>query len=393
MFKMRIARLLCLWGTTTLFAGMAHAAMEEPCIDPVRVQAPVQPRDADPESRGRRMLWFDFRGKRYQISNFEGQEGRNVLFLKDADGRLISQIEARQAGGGPILEFSLFDHGRIWMQGASTDYLSAIDERDGQPVLRPAQPLSMMTRGECDGVAAPDAACLPAQGSYSRALQRIFVKGYAGSAKNPQGRVIPQSRQLVRGNFVAWPKELQGSDFYRDLPGLHAALFARPGGDLLLYDGVTVRPFDLPYPRSASALLEDEMKRVFLVGFEAGEDDGGVKYVAEVRPDYSFRELKLPDAGMPSGGVYGAFLVGADRHLVFVGSHAVLYERQGSLYLAATAKPDRMIVGQTISRQPDGNLMFEVRSRKASTFFSLGFGSCSRQARTGGDELALLEAR
>jgi hypothetical protein len=325
---------------------------------------------------------FSYRGKLYRLINERVGDG---LDIQDSSGKVISATGGRQWGGGEIEDFTIFDKGWIWIRGTSTDYISAIDDKDGLPVLRPARLLSELRAGHCSAYMFGDEdACLYVQGSFSPSLNRVFISGYKHSGWSLFADKTLYQYQLYRGRLLPWPAEMAGATFVQDLPGLLAAEFKGANGDLLIYDGNKVHTIEyfIDKKKVAKQTLNtvNGSDRVFLTNIDIYPIER--PFLAELKPDFSLHEIRLPDSELGNTFVQYYDLSHQSR-LVLLGVHSIYYEDHGVIRKFAETKSSYFLIsGLETWQKPDGSLFLVYKNGQDNSklYFSLSIKNCQNKS-------------
>ena len=176
------------------------------------------------------------RSDRSYIISVDQTNQRKLILKQEGEPSIISQMTLSQEGG-QIKNLTLGEDNWLWIDRNAIDYVMKVNF--GEKISSFDSPIKLpeLSAQPCHLFRRLFKKCRQGEYSYSSSLNRVFVSGYPTKSWRKQSYI---HLEFVAGEKKPVPELLQQATFVADIPEWNGALFQKPSGEALFYDGTKV---------------------------------------------------------------------------------------------------------------------------------------------------------
>ena len=222
---------------------------------------------------------------------------RKLLLEQAEKPSIIAQMTLAQAGG-QIKNIVLGQDDWLWIDRSAIDYIMKVDFARQPPSFESPIKLPELSAKPCHFLRRLFKKCQHGEYSYSTALNRVFVNGYPIRSWRKQKYL---NLEFVAGKKQPVPELLQQAVLVADIPQWNGALFKKPSGEALFYDGTKVVDLSADFRRLKDGANFNDWNirttaggRSFLGKF-VGRMGNEPLFLMELKAQPGFKPVYLPE--------------------------------------------------------------------------------------------------
>ena len=176
------------------------------------------------------------KGDRQYIVSLDQNNNRRLLLTQVGEQKPVAQMTLAEEGG-LIVDLAVGEDNWLWIDRNAIDYVMKINLSSDAIYFESPTTLPELSAQPCYFFQRLFDKCRPGQYNYSSSLDRAFVSGYPIKSWRKRNYL---HLEFVSGNEKSVPEPLTEAVFIADVPEWNGALFRKPSGEALFYDGNTV---------------------------------------------------------------------------------------------------------------------------------------------------------